>query len=252
MSTNVGYISDLHLDHQEEPWEILEEINWQATFFRVDYLIIAGDLAGKNDVIKYLTYLGGMLKHVQIFYTPGNHEFYDFHIDTIHALSKTKLPKNVHFLHRSFYNDDARGITVMGAVGWIDGSWANPYDKRYYKERYNDFNYITGYNKLGMEYGKADCRSIERMLSIALPKRIVVTHFVPLMECIQLKYMGDQLNHCFANNWDALVKENDINLWVYGHSHNRDSRLIDWTVFGTNCLGYPHEGRPLRIDVVEI
>jgi predicted phosphodiesterase len=158
-------------------------------------------------------------------------------------------------MNRDYYHDHGDDILVVGAVGWIDGSWGDIYNtrSRYYKQRYNDFSMIKGYAKLGKEYGKADKRSIEKLLRNSATTKIVMTHFLPSPDCIEMKYMGDTLNHCYANSWGYLADSLGVDVWLYGHSHQKRSFSIGSTKFITNAIGYPSEpNSDIKVHIIEV
>jgi len=253
----IGYISDVHADHYPNPYEAIDKVCNSALFFEVDWLVIAGDLSGIDKAKEYLAYMGGKLHGKKIFFVCGNHELYGFKMHDIHDFAKTQMPDNVFILNRNYHFDiEDPDICIIGTTGWIDGSWASIYgDKKFYKSRLNDFRFIQGYDQNGLEYGQADYRSLKRSLEACndVKTKIVVTHYLPLMDCIQVQHLGDPINHCYANNWFDIVKENDINYWIYGHDHSKSIITVEGTKFVTNGVGYPSVyGCDVKIHVIEV
>lgn len=251
----IAYISDVHVDHYDDPWTAIDQLCESVEFFDCDWLLIAGDLAGIGNVSEYLVYMAGRLgeRGIKIFFTCGNHEFYGYHINDIHNFTRKSTPDNLFVMNRRSYIED--DILLIGAPGWIDGSWYNVYynNARLYKDEYNDFRLIAGYTKNGLECGRADYRYIDKMLSERASKKIVMTHFLPSPECIEHKYIGDRINHCYANNWSDLFHKHNIDAWIYGHSHAKMTSFFEDTELKTNGIGYPSEPNcSIKIHVLEI
>lgn len=88
---------------------------------------------------------------------------------------------------------------------------------------------------------------------------VVITHHMPLPQCIHQMYANDRLTPAFCNNMTAEVTEwldrATFDYWIYGHSHEN----LEFSLpradggqahFVSNPLGYPFERTrfdPLRI-----
>lgn len=251
----IAYISDVHTDHYSDVFQPVEEICKNTEFLEADILIIAGDLGSLDQVPEILSYISGRLNTVEIMFVAGNHEFYGQAIWDVHKLKNRATPSNVHILNRDFWHQRlgaSSDLLIVGSVGWIDGSWGSPYGKKFYKSRYNDFRMIKGFNRQGLEYGKADHRAMDKLLSTPASHKIAVTHMLPNQECIETKHLGDPLNHCYANNWN-LHSKRQVDAWIFGHSHCNFNRTIDGCKFLSRGAGYPSEpGCNLMPDIYEV
>ena len=88
---------------------------------------------------------------------------------------------------------------------------------------------------------------------------VVMTHHMPLPQCIHQMYANDRLTPAFCNNMTAEIAEwldrNAFDYWIYGHSHvNLEFSLQradgGQAHFVSNPHGYPFEGTrfaPIRI-----
>ena len=53
------------------------------------------------------------------------------------------------------------------------------------------------------------------------------------------KYANSKINKAFASNLNALIEENTIDYWIYGHHHTNTANFkIGNTQLITNQLGY--------------
>lgn len=74
-------------------------------------------------------------------------------------------------------------------------------------------------------------------------KRIVVSHFVPTMQCIAPFWEGSSLNPYFTSDLDWLMDKHEPDLWVFGHTHDKHDVLHTngKTRLVCNPRGYPKE-----------
>jgi Icc-related predicted phosphoesterase len=106
----------------------------------------------------------------------------------------------------------------------------------------NDFRYIRGFT-LEVE-NEAHRRSVEWMNGVLSEKHdgptVVVTHHLPLNECVSPKFIGNVINSGFVSNQTQLI-EKGVNLWIYGHSHDFYMMTHGETKIVRNPFGYEFE-----------
>jgi Icc-related predicted phosphoesterase len=80
---------------------------------------------------------------------------------------------------------------------------------------------------------------------------VVVTHHLPHPLCVAAEFKGDLLNPAYVSNLDDLIADNDINVWVHGHTHtNVDFEIHDTRIL-CNPRGYvPADLNPGYIDAL--
>ena len=72
-------------------------------------------------------------------------------------------------------------------------------------------------------------------------KRIIVTHHLPSVRSIPVRFSRSPLNPAFALDLEALITVYQPDLWIHGHTHDAcDYRLGDTRVV-CNPRGYPGE-----------
>ena len=70
-------------------------------------------------------------------------------------------------------------------------------------------------------------------------KTVVVSHHAPTFTNYPEKYANSKINEAFASNLNALIEENTIDYWIYGHHHTNTANFkIGNTQLVTNQLGY--------------
>ena len=236
----IQYISDFHFEFSDNKDGILH-INNEA-----DLLIIPGDLHVGSKIFEYLTYISSKIPVIFVY---GNHEFYDKKpINNLISQGKSLFNdnENIHILNRDKVVID--DITFIGATGWPDHS---------YKEinivshnKYNDFYMIDKFAENHKEMGDKDREYIRQEIKNSTTKHnIIITHFLPITECLGKKYKGDFLNPCFSNNWQWIFNYSDkIDYWIHGHSHEYLNITIGDITFCRNPFGYPHKNNIFKTD----
>lgn len=84
---------------------------------------------------------------------------------------------------------------------------------------------------------------------------IVVTHFVPTMQCIAPFYIGSDLNPYFINDLDSIIDEYKPEAWFFGHTHTpfNTTHSNGVTKLLCNPKGYPGERkRTFSWELVEL
>ena len=228
----IQYISDLHL----------EFIDNKDVFIHVqdsDVLVIAGDLGVGESIFDYLIQLS---KERHVIFVYGNHEFYNK--KPINKLKEKGLlidkeNKNLHILDKKSVVID--GVKFIGATGWIDGSFKKLNQSIY--PSCNDFYQIKNFEKSYQILGKEDSKFLKSEIKKSNTKyNIMVTHFLPLIDCISETYIGNIYNPCFSNNYKWVFNYSDkIDYWIHGHSHEYLRKKINSIEFRRNSFGYPYE-----------
>ena len=225
----IQIISDLHLDNwryetDEDMEKLVEPVG--------DVLVIAGDLAvDKNKLgAQFIDFYKSQFKSV--IYIPGNHEHYgswfveeniQFHniIDNTHYMNNAVVfVDNVRFLCSTLWS----GVTKT-AMNYI-----------------NDYQCISGFDMIMENYVHAfsvGWLKRELMKKYSGPT-VVVTHHLPLWECVSPRFVGNIANAAFVSDQSRLF-DNSIDLWIHGHSHDYSEVTYKGISVVRNPCGYPHE-----------
>ena len=208
-----------------------------------DVLILAGDIAvGAANVI-YVIDAFLQAGFPKIVYVPGNHEYY--------GGSFNDFQTTLHNLWPDFYQDKVFAFTdhrdcycIIDGVVFVGGTlWTNfredPVAQFTCGSRISDFktiNYFTTENAKELYYDTLDAIDDTYTEFDTMPK-VVVTHFLPAIECIHPKYRGTELiNNYFANDLTQYISTLTNTTWVFGHTHNP----VDITIGETRLLANPH------------
>lgn len=201
-----------------------------------DVLVIAGDLAvGINDVYAALERFSLQAKHV--IYVAGNHEYYGTNIRAFNVMLKEALKNTkVHFLDSDYEIID--DVVFFGSTLWTN--FRKDAMAQFACARgINDFRRIKGFNTdycslLHTEQIKYIKDTYSKFSEY---KKVIVTHFLPAVECIAPQYRGpDLLNYYFANDYGDWISELKDTTIMFGHTHDK----IDVTIGDTRCVCNPY------------
>lgn len=225
----IRLLSDVH-------HEFYEDKRLYANPGNADVLVVAGDLAvGHDRVWSALKQFGD--SHENVCYISGNHEYYGTDIPSFDAyLSRFARNTNIHFLNP--------GSVVLGGVAFIGANlWTNfrkdAMAKMMCARNINDFNRIKGFDTdycsmLHTEHIKY----IKEAYAATSPhKKVIVTHFLPAIECISAQYRGgDLINYYFANDYGDYISDLHDTTWLFGHTHDN----VDVVIGDTRCIANPY------------
>lgn len=222
-----------------------------------DVLVIAGDLnVGANAVWGDLKRFAE--EQPNIVYVMGNHTFYrqDYH-DTCRKLEDWAKYTSIKILNPGtvFYDPKLKklvhlptsdSIAIIGGCLWTNFR-NNELSKLAARTGINDFRLIKYDNRyfspddaarlFEQQYGyiKLQCETIKT-------KKLIVTHFLPAVECIDPQYIGcatSTLNDYFANDlgdWISYLE--NVPLFLHGHTHSNVNVQLGNTVIRANPYGY--------------
>ncbi len=232
----IQYCSDLHLEFDLNSRYISEfplKVNG-------DILILAGDIVPLHDEFlnhSFFRYISDNFR--QIFWVPGNHEYYYSDISDFDFSSGIKLLGNISIIDNSVINYE--GIRFVFTTLWSEISKGN---KKTIEQNVSDFECITNkgkkftvtdFNKLHNE----SLNFLSHALSDKTGKTVVVTHHLPSPICNKDTHQNSNINEAFCSDQTDLIGESNAAFWVYGHSHyNQKPVYTVNTILLTNQLGY--------------
>lgn len=192
-------------------------------------LILAGDIGNINSklYIKFIEYISNNWEH--IIYILGNHEYYSL-TDKIQTVNEMKTSynnlfeqyPNIHLLDNDVfeYND----YVFIGTTLW---SFIPNSSRNITKSFLNDFYqiYISNKENINIDYyndlhTKSLDFLIETTKKYSNKKIIIITHHSPYPNnTSNPKYEGLKTNCAFSS--DIINKFNDDNIimWIFGHTH---------------------------------
>lgn len=243
MGTKLSLLSDLHLEFDE----FFRPKNTQNS----DILLLAGDIA----IFKYLKPNSGrrdmfmpFFEHISkewetILYIPGNHEYYGHSDISSNIIQEVgyELPDNIILANNDVYFHDDLAV-VMGTM-WTDINKGNPSDVFLYQTSLNDSKQIKdsrgpGYRWVGngvLREHMITKNYFDSIINNYPDKKVVcMTHHAPSQLSEHPRYKGDRVN-CYYNSDLTSMMQDNVKLWVHGHTHDN----FDYTVGNTRVVANP-------------
>lgn len=199
-----------------------------------DVLVLAGDIGVGHDQVWYA--LKQFYQHQpNIIYVAGNHEYYTKRSSPAafdDYISRFTRGTNIKFLNP--------GSVTIGDVTFIGGTlWTNFRNDRIARlacaSRVNDFSFMS--TDVAVERHTNHFKYFQEAYSKIPGKKVIVSHFLPAIECISPEYQGpDLLNYYFANDHGAWIGDLKDTIWLFGHTHDN----VDITLGDTRCIANPY------------
>lgn len=198
-----------------------------------DVLVIAGDLnvgfdACSQSLLKFDT--------ADIVYVPGNHEYYKTSTHEFdHKMQKFCVSEHINYLNPDWVS--IRGVNFIGATLWTNFR-NDKIAQLSCAGRISDFGIISGHTTesarclydLHLAY-------IKHAYAQVCGPKVIVTHFLPAVECISEQYRGkDLLNTYFANDLGEYISTLQDTTWLFGHTHD----CVDITINTTRLIANPY------------
>jgi predicted phosphohydrolase len=240
----IQYCSDLHLEFPKNN-EFLNRTPFEKC---ADILILAGDIAPLHSEHLSNPFLRYLSQHFeQVFWIPGNHEYYFTDIADFEKPLNFNILNNIKMVNNTTVTID--DVTIIFSTLW---SKISPINEKIIEQSVSDFSCIVKNKKRlkAMDFNQLHNESlsfIKNELKKERKKTILVTHHLPSNLCNSDEHLGSPINEAFCVDLTQLISANDINFWIYGHSHyNQKPLIIEKTLLLTNQLGYVHMNEHLN------
>jgi predicted phosphodiesterase len=224
--------SDLHLEFLENRHAFEEE---EIIIPVGDVLVLAGDISNFSDEHEEKLFQKISTHFEKIIYIPGNHEYYHSNAEesNFKFFEIDKKYDNVIRLNNNTYEHN--GVKFICSTLWSGISKLSSY-------HLNDYIVIGNFDwEKENEYHDYCLEFVESELKKEYDgKVVVVSHHLPVQECISEKYKGNPINDGFAGEADYLFDYN-IDLWIHGHSHDFSDITYKDTRIVRNPRGFSHE-----------
>lgn len=236
--------SDLHLEFEQ----------YKLQFHGEDLLILAGDISDNSN--ETLTLIKDYLKldeNVQCILILGNHDYYSSSLSTIHNFwTSINLPR-FHFLQNN--SVIINNIMFYSITLWTDMNNADPNLLKLSQTCLTDYHenikiysrYLKPIDTLFLHKCYKD--TMEKELANNMNRKIImITHHLPLIDCIHEKYKNNELNLAYACT--DIHPTNNIPLWIYGHTHSSADFIKNNTRYICNPRGKCGENTEFKSDYI--
>ena len=232
----IQYCSDLHLEFEHNS----RYIKNKPLQISGDILILAGDIIPLHDEFFNNSFFGFIAdNYKQVFWVPGNLEFYYKDITEFSKSYNIKLRENINIVNNIELEYD--NIRFVFSTLWTAISNLN---EKNIEQNVSDFaNILSNKKKLKTsEYNRLHAEGfdfIQQSLKNKHEKTIVVTHHLPSNLCCSSVHKKSSINEAFCIDLTDYIENCNANFWIYGHSHyNQKPVYIGNSILLTNQLGY--------------
>jgi predicted phosphodiesterase len=233
-------LSDLHLEfYKDNLWEPKKTPNDKDTI-----LLLAGDIHIGMKALPWIEKMCDRFK--EVIYILGNHEFYSQeYYKTINKWQEVFQGGNFTFLHNDYYDNEE--VAIFGATLWTHVT--DPHTRWIGQQRMNDYRVIKIQKPIGI-YRRINVQDTNdfhletiKYLKDFLKKdfrgkKIVMTHHLPHPICVHPRYHNHYLNDFYLTNLDNIIADNNIDVWIHGHTHDNVDKTIHNTRILCNPMGY--------------
>lgn len=233
----VQYCSDLHLEFPENR----EYLKNNPLIPIGEILLLAGDilpLALINKPYDFFDYACDNFK--QVYWIPGNHEYYNYDIKDVPKPLNEKIKENLFLV-------DNQQLKINDVNFIFSTLWSHINEQNRWKIQQNvsDFFVIKnhGSNLSVLEFNELHKSSLfflsDALTQTEKEKQVVITHHVPTLFNYPVQYKNSPINEAFATELFDFITGFKADYWIYGHHHsNTPPFKISETEMLTNQLGY--------------
>lgn len=240
----IQLMSDLHLEFYRNGRYIPPIFKNEGA----DVLVLAGDInVGIANTANSIIDLAKDFEHT--IYVAGNHEHYvgKATIGSFHHFLKEYLLDydNIHVLNCS-ERVKIQDVTFFGGT-----LWTNFRDSARAMENarigIQDFRAINDFSPLSAAYEfQRQFEYIKDSYEAVEGKKVIVTHFLPAVECISERFRDrdgftNELNKYFANDLGDWIETLTNVTWLHGHTHDAVDVKVGSTRVLARPMGYPGE-----------
>ena len=195
-------LSDIHLEHYRDVNAAIKFLEYIRPVETADVLVLAGDIWSlHNDIC--LIYLDEFRKWaVEIVYVPGNHEWYGTnpHGDGFTMLQALNN-EGLRVLGRDFYKSFTyEGMRFVGTTCWYP---SNALVQRKLMS-WSDTAHIRGFLSWWQTNQQLER---EHLWANVQKDDIVVSHMLPIWECVSPQFQADSYNCLYVACLDDLILE---------------------------------------------
>lgn len=206
-----------------------------------DLIILAGDIGYPGHGPKWLQ----ENTDKPAIFVAGNHDYYGSSYQDVNTHNKQYDGTNVMVLTPGIYETEEYVFIACTLWSSLRLPGYRDYPIEEYKYAIQDFTFIKGWTPEDHVQANLVERQfiIDNLEKYKHKKCVLITHFVPTVQCITEFFRASNINPYFINDLDFIIDKYEPVAWLFGHTHtkwdqlhtNGKTRLI------CNPRGYPGE-----------
>lgn len=235
----IRLLSDLHLEGNNFYYEYIGE----------DIVVLAGDIHTQN---RHRFLLDQIPQNVKVLFVSGNHEYYSGTFEYVNGFfyelqseytnfnfleNENIVIGDVDFFGGTMFTDfslhnDALLAKLLAQINIADFTWIKRLDKNGETRRWVTQDHINQHILFKQKLDAWLDNSKSK-------KKVVISHFVPSVQCISPRFAGNRLNPYFTV--DMSEYNGKVDAWLFGHTHDAYDINIGGTRYVCNPHGYAYE-----------
>jgi len=256
----IAFVSDIHL----------EVSDFNNPLPEADVLLLGGDICVIHDLryifkgysryercLKFFKSVSD--KYKTVIYIPGNHEYWESDYINVQGIFNSFCTENN--INNIIFNE--KGVIQIEDIKFVYATLWTDFNKQRSmvaaRGLMNDYFYIKHNNEsltpetiyhIHEDHKNHILENVKNH-----DKVLVLTHHAPNHNSVIEDYSSNPLNHCYyCTDMDDIILDNEqIFLWIHGHTHEDVEYEIGNTVVTTNCRGYYQcADTVFKIKVIEV
>jgi DNA repair exonuclease SbcCD nuclease subunit len=233
----IQYCSDLHLEFRQN----YQFIKNNPIIPSAKILVMAGDILPFQMIDEFSDFFTELSdKFEQVYWVPGNHEYYGEDINFRSNSFSEKIKSNLLLINNQSVK--INDVNLLFSTLW---SKIDEENRLVIQNTLTDFKAIKdGKNLLEIEkFNQLHQNSIDFITTTLNQfkenKNIVISHHVPTFLNYPQEHRLSKVNQGFATELHDLISDSSIDYWIYGHHHSHVPEFeINDTQLINNQLGY--------------
>ena len=216
-----------------------------------DVLVLSGDICVVKEYRKYHKFFKQCAEgYNKVFYTLGNHEYYDSDWNEVDRQLRAQLPEGITLLNNQ--SEYYKGWHFVGAPLWASFAGANEAVMETCQTRMSDYNIIDNGNKLLTPTDTLmEHMDTVEWLGKCIPNLIgpvfMLTHHAPSMQSVGDEYRTADIKGAYASDLERFITQNpNIRIWTHGHIHETRDYMVGTCNVMSNPRGY--DGYELNVN----
>lgn len=209
-----------------------------------DVAVCAGDIGVLTKPAQLEGYFAKMKDSAEhVIWVLGNHEFYggDYN-ETLDQANDLANKNDIILMDEALGTDNKviDGVTFWGSTLWTDLKDGDYFVVNKIGHGMNDFHVITDGDKAFTAHTSMEINKRTRD-KINYDADVVITHHHPLLRK-HCRFPFSDITYGFCNDGlEQQIYDSKVKLWMFGHTHDSTSEILNGTHVISNQQGYPRK-----------